>query len=111
MNAKSSPVIRELLRAGVCQLCNQKTMNLEVDHDHTTERVRGVVCPECNRYVIKAAEVRPDLVSLRARLYINNPPLEGHDIMYKNSGKSAPIWKDEDLHKITKLAAKGQKDA
>jgi hypothetical protein len=37
------------LRSGsqVCEIC-QRTQKLEVDHDHTTGAVRGMLCSRCN---------------------------------------------------------------
>lgn len=35
---------------GVCAICNQTcTKSLAVDHDHTTSKIRGLLCNSCNR--------------------------------------------------------------
>jgi superfamily II DNA helicase RecQ len=42
---------KKLLRAevnGICELCDQETEKLNVDHDHHTDEVRGIVCGRCN---------------------------------------------------------------
>ena len=39
---------------GVCALCEKPCMtgkNLAIDHDHTTGKVRGLLCMQCNRAV------------------------------------------------------------
>ena len=37
---------------------------LSVDHNHVTNKIRGLVCARCNRFVIPAAELYPEILSL-----------------------------------------------
>lgn len=36
-------------QGGGCKICGQPASRLHVDHDHTTEAVRGLLCSNCNR--------------------------------------------------------------
>lgn len=51
-----------LLRSqgGVCALCRSlpKGKHLAVDHDHTTGKVRGLLCAVCNKYVVGLIEAK-----------------------------------------------------
>lgn len=35
---------------GVCAICNQppKSRHLDIDHDHKTRKIRGLLCNRCN---------------------------------------------------------------
>lgn len=36
---------------GLCAICNQESVkrNLDVDHDHSTGKIRGLLCGNCNK--------------------------------------------------------------
>jgi hypothetical protein len=53
-----------------CAVCNQSTDTPSLDHCHKTNRIRGILCPECN----KAAGLLQDDVSRIEALanYIGN---------------------------------------
>lgn len=33
---------------GKCMICDKKTTKLNIDHDHSTGKVRGLLCTGCN---------------------------------------------------------------
>mgnify|MGYP001565889300 CR=1 FL=1 len=45
--------ITQALELGICDICNARVgafgrKGLHIDHDHTTNKLRGILCPECN---------------------------------------------------------------
>lgn len=58
---------------GVCQICknsNDDERNLCVDHDHATNRVRGLLCHRCN-LVLGAVEDSTQLLD-NMKMYLEN---------------------------------------
>jgi hypothetical protein len=61
------------LQGGVCAICGGKrTYALNVDHDHATGAVRGLLCRADNKLL---AIVRDDIERLQAAVeYLRQPP-------------------------------------
>lgn len=59
------------LQGGVCAIC-QEPLPLLLDHDHQTDRVRGLLCSLCNSGIGFLRD-RLDLLQ-RAAQYLRNPP-------------------------------------
>ena len=61
---------------GGCAICGALplTRRLDVDHDHRTMRVRGLLCHRCNRAL--PSWISPSWL-LAAAAYLENPPAEG----------------------------------
>lgn len=64
-------------QAGRCWICRRATgatKRLAVDHDHKTEKVRGLLCGPCNQLL---GHVRDDPeVLIRAAQYLLHPPAQ-----------------------------------
>lgn len=61
-------------QGGGCALCGRKPKfdkPLSVDHCHKTGRVRGILCPRCNRALAQLGDNESGLK--KAALYISNP--------------------------------------
>lgn len=58
---------------GRCEICRRKVYKLHADHDHATNRFRGLLCPRCNVYL---GYIHDDPASLeRAIDYLNRTRL------------------------------------
>lgn len=60
-------------QGGGCAICGAtpKTRRLDVDHDHRTGAVRGLLCHRCNRALPSWVNVR---WLFRAAAYLDDPP-------------------------------------
>lgn len=65
-------------QGGVCAICNlppRGKLPLNVDHDHKTGAVRGLLCWTCNHRLLPAAKDSPQRLSAAAD-YLEYPPAE-----------------------------------
>ena len=51
-----------------CAICKQHSYTLSVDHNHTTGKVRALLCSACNKFIGFARE-NPDILQ-NAKQYI-----------------------------------------
>lgn len=65
------------LQGRVCAICKTapKTRNLHVDHDHKTNRVRGLLCSNCNSRLLPILEHHPERVQATWD-YLADPPFD-----------------------------------
>lgn len=65
-------------QAGCCGICgthkSQKERKLAIDHDHTTNEIRGLLCTECNTSLGKLGDNVEGI--LKALRYLSNPPAQ-----------------------------------
>lgn len=64
-----------LLQAGLCAICSASLENKhEIDHCHTSKRIRGLLCGNCNRGI---GLLQEDVEILRSAIaYLETPPAE-----------------------------------
>lgn len=65
------------LQGGVCAICGISTgawKRLQVDHDHATKLIRGLLCAHCNKFLGWIRD-NPE-VFLRGFEYLTNPPAQ-----------------------------------
>jgi hypothetical protein len=58
---------------GACAICRRKhtsARSMDVDHDHTTGRVRGLLCWRCNKYLVTKRHTAQDMI--RAAAYLRS---------------------------------------
>jgi len=47
-------------QGGICPICQERPA-VHVDHDHSTKRVRGILCEQCNGF-LGAFKDDPDVI-------------------------------------------------
>lgn len=62
-------IIKELKKNNTCAICSKK-VKLNVDHDHVTGKVRGLLCQNCNLGLGRFMD-NPNLLE-KAVQYLNN---------------------------------------
>lgn len=55
---------------GLCKICEKKLVSPHIDHCHITEKVRGVLCANCNTGLGKLGDTSESLY--KAYLYLKN---------------------------------------
>jgi hypothetical protein len=63
---------RIMLGDGKCPICGRKMRKVNVDHDHSTGRVRGLVCGTCNKRVLTSIKTADQAANLAK--YLLTPP-------------------------------------
>lgn len=78
-------------QSGKCAICRkrQNVRGLAVDHNHRTKAVRGLLCLNCNHYLLGSAADDP-AVLWAALCYMINPPNEGR---WVEPSKTLPLLK------------------
>jgi hypothetical protein len=49
-------------RCAICRRTNRFQKSFAVDHDHTTGRIRGLLCFSCNRFLVHQVEKNRNLI-------------------------------------------------
>jgi hypothetical protein len=63
-------------QGGACAICKGKRKyNLQVDHCHRTEALRGLLCKACNKGILRSARDNPDTLRNAAE-YLENYPVD-----------------------------------
>lgn len=63
-------------QGGKCAICGgTRRYNLDVDHDHKDERLRGLLCKACNRRLLPNAKDSIEILK-RAIEYLEAPPAQ-----------------------------------
>lgn len=62
-------------QGGTCAICGGGTSyrHFNLDHDHKTGRIRGLLCATCNKRLLTSAKDNPEILR-RAADYLEDPP-------------------------------------
>ncbi len=68
---------------GGCALCGKVSNSLELDHDHHSNLIRGMLCRDCNRLLDEYEKKRRRFLHYEA--YLQEPPAKvlGLSVLYK----------------------------
>ena len=68
---------------GGCALCGRVRNDLELDHDHRTNLIRGMLCRECN--LLLGEYERKKRLFAHFEAYLQEPPMKvlGLSVLYK----------------------------
>lgn len=70
----------------VCAICEKPAESrLCVDHDHTTGRLRGLLCQPCNKMLAAACD-NPEILN-KGIEYLNRPPLANSNLSIPATSK------------------------
>jgi hypothetical protein len=72
----------KILSRDRCDICGTRDpgniKGWQVDHNHRTGEIRGLLCRRCNSFIIPVLENEAHLIA-KARAYLANPPgIHGH---------------------------------
>lgn len=73
-----------LTASGLCPICGRRVRRWHVDHDHKTNKVRGITCGTCNVRVLTAIN-RPEQAFALLE-YLSIPPAQALDGEHRTVG-------------------------
>lgn len=85
MSNNEKPLTHEQFRRllahqyGGCALCGKESRSLELDHDHRSNLIRGLLCSDCNRSLDRYEKQRRIFQNFER--YLQDPPVKALGIV------------------------------